>query len=97
MSNFKVGDRVKIIKCEHHQSDDLVGTFSNISYVIGGIVGTVDGWAFLEHELVLADDQFATTEPQPACKQNQDWMLQHLKDIASELENDRDEKWLGET
>ena len=31
-------------------------------------------------------------EPEPACKHNQDWMLQHLKDIASELENDRDLK-----
>ena len=48
-------------------------------------------------EARLAELESRFTAPQPACKQNHDWMLQHLKDIASELENDRDEKWLGET
>ena len=43
-------------------------------------------------EARLAELESRFTAPQPACKQNQDWMLQHLKDIASELEIESDLK-----
>ena len=44
----------------------------------------------LEARLAELESRFTT--PEPACKQNQDWMLQHLKDIASELELEGDAK-----
>ena len=52
-------------------------------------------------ELVLRHDHsienlqrtcFTAPEPEPACKLAQDWMLQHLKDIASEIEIESDLK-----
>ena len=46
----------------------------------------------LEARLAELESRFVEPEPQPACKQNQDWMLQHLKDIASELELEGDAK-----
>ena len=96
MNNFKVGDRVEVIKCDCGQPKNIIGTYCTLIDVEGAICRSAD-WSFMEHELVLASNQFATAEPQPACKQNHDWMLQHLKDIASEIEIDKDEKWLGET
>ena len=49
--------------------------------------------AFVESHLT-PDTRFTAPEPQPACKLAHDWMLEHLKDIASEIELDRDSEWL---
>ena len=46
----------------------------------------------LEARLAELESRFTAPEPQPACKLAHDWMLQHLKDIASELENESDLK-----
>ena len=46
----------------------------------------------LKARLAELESRFTAPEPQPACKQNQDWMLEHIKDIASELELEGDAK-----
>ena len=48
----------------------------------------------LEARLAELESRFTAPEPQPACKLAHDWMLEHLKDIASEIELDRDSEWL---
>ena len=46
----------------------------------------------LEARLVELESRFVEPEPQPACKLAHDWMLEHIKDIASELEIESDLK-----
>ena len=46
----------------------------------------------LEKRISALENRFTAPEPQPACKQNRDWMLEHLKDIASEIEIESDLK-----
>ena len=43
---------------------------------------------------VSSIENFTTPEPEPACQLAHDWMLYHLRDIASEIEIEIDSDWL---
>ena len=96
MSNFKIGDKVRVLNNELAQPEEHIGhifTIKSTGLTMCAFRETT--YLYEKYQLELAND-FTTPEPQPACKQNQDWMLNHIKDIASETEIERDENWLHE-
>ena len=81
MNEYKKGDFVKITSCSNFQPDRLVGMVDKIDRVEDDWY-EVDGWWFKEYDFERSnfscDTVFTAPEPQPACKQNQEYMLEKL-------------------
>ena len=96
MSRFNIGDKVRVMNNELSQPKDHIGrifTISKTGLTVCYLLETT--YIYEDYQLAGAQDflnRDAFTAHEPACKQNQDWMLQHLKDIASELEVEGDAK-----
>ena len=77
------------------QQDDLCASFG-IERDEKGNIYISDLLLDLNERVKKLENRFTESDLHPVCKQNHDWMLNHIKDIASEIEIERDENWLHE-